>query len=677
MMKHFAKLQAPLYSINEYPTLEQQEKRFRDAGWHYAEAKSLWNLWSDPEFLTPSQRQALDQVEPFDEWEEFALFASHYFLLSASTRKKSGNIKFAYQENGISYLPSGFQAPSLKLSHHSPTRPNTERRFGAIIPISHGTLGVNGGFGREARLASTDIYFQPNSKPSNRDLTPPVDIGPRMCHSSTLLNEHDCFIAGGRTSPRVATSDCWLRRAGSWQLVNSLPAARFRHCAAAVSVVEEDESVLIFGGKTDTGEVLGQWLLWSRLTGWKEVQVLGEAPSPRFGASMPSLDGSSGILFGGMTCDGVILEDFWSWSITRIENDTVSINLIEHTERMKASNNPYKWLARFGASTNLTSWGLIIMGGVSLYGCIPDEYETMLLDSNTLLGRLEHHRSLDHPILAVVKKEIDPESPRPLLTGHASWAACPGEVLIVGGGGVCFSFGTYRNQGTWVLQDASCSRENEWRLLEEKSADKKSAQTSRTTASTPRTTGEVITTVPRITLSSPEDFKEVLGASKPVILTGLDIGPCRELWTNEYLEHAVGRDRKVVVHEAGSDPMNFQSKNFSYVTKDFGTFLSEVTAGNRQYLRSISSDKPARTPANLASDFPGLRDDFRLPPELSVASEQAHSSPLRISGMVNMWLHYDVYPFSSSLSIYKIYRSSPLSLRFSQTSCVRFAAANF
>ena len=88
--------------------------------------------------------------------------------------------------------------------------------------------------------------------------------------------------------------------------------------------------------------------------------------------------------------------------------------------------------------------------------------------------------------------------------------------------------------------------------------------------------------------------------------------------------------------------MNFQTKNFSYVTKEFGTFLDEVHAGGKQYLRAISSEKPTELPANLDADFPGLGADFVLPPQLSLVSENAHSSPLRISGPVTLWLHYDV-----------------------------------
>jgi tRNA wybutosine-synthesizing protein 4 len=613
-----------------------------DAGWNFAEAKSLWTLWSDPGFLTTSQRQTLDEVEPFDEWEEFSLFASHYFLLSASTRDRSKeSVKLpAVQPNGAPRQHHGSQAPSLKLSHNPSTKPNTERRFSVPIPVHPGMFGVHGGFGREARLASTDIYHQRVSKLPSHILTSPLHTGPWMCHSSTFLNDEDCLITGGRTSPRVATRDCWLKRAGSWQLADGLPHALFRHCAVAVSV-EGCESVLVYGGKTDTGEVLGQWLLWDSSTGWQGIRASGETPSPRFGASLVNITGQSGVLFGGMTLDGVTLEDFWTWSITRAEDRTLSINLSEHTVAMRTLNGSYKWLTRFGASTSLTTWGLVIVGGVSRHGCIPQEYEIMLLDSHALGSYLKGERTLDYSILTSIRPEANPECPRPLLVGHISLVTNPKMVLVVGGGGVCFSFGTYRNQGTWLLQEAISKQENDWQLLEN-NPDKTSTEKATKLLGPSATSGEEITAIPRTTLSSSEDFAAVLKESKPVILTGLDIGPCRELWTKEYLEQTVGRDRKVIVHEAGSEPMNFQTKNFSYVTKDFSTFLGEVCAGGRQYLRSISSDKPTKTPANLVLDFPGLQNDFRLPPELSIASERAHSSPLRISGAINMWLHYDV-----------------------------------
>ena len=88
--------------------------------------------------------------------------------------------------------------------------------------------------------------------------------------------------------------------------------------------------------------------------------------------------------------------------------------------------------------------------------------------------------------------------------------------------------------------------------------------------------------------------------------------------------------------------MSFQAKNFAYVTKAFGEFLDQVTEGQKQYLRSIASEKPAESPTELSRDFPQIAKDFILPPELALVKENAHSSPLRISGPVTMWLHYDV-----------------------------------
>lgn len=88
--------------------------------------------------------------------------------------------------------------------------------------------------------------------------------------------------------------------------------------------------------------------------------------------------------------------------------------------------------------------------------------------------------------------------------------------------------------------------------------------------------------------------------------------------------------------------MNFTTKNFSYTTKTFGDFIDSVEAGEKLYLRSLSSDNAKEIPANLNQDFPSLAADFQLPVELEYVIKHLHSSPFRISGPVIMWLHYDV-----------------------------------
>ena len=83
MIQHFNNLQTPLKNIDAYPRLSDQVQRFLGAGWDFVKAKSLWDIFNDPKFVSHEERITLDKVEPFDEWEEFILFASHYFLVVA------------------------------------------------------------------------------------------------------------------------------------------------------------------------------------------------------------------------------------------------------------------------------------------------------------------------------------------------------------------------------------------------------------------------------------------------------------------------------------------------------------------------------------------------------------------------------------------------------------------
>ena len=98
----------------------------------------------------------------------------------------------------------------------------------------------------------------------------------------------------------------------------------------------------------------------------------------------------------------------------------------------------------------------------------------------------------------------------------------------------------------------------------------------------------------------------------------------------------------MTIHESDGQAMNFQKKNFRYVRQSFGNFIDDISAGKLHYLRSLSKDGPADTPANFTSDYECISADFQLPVELRIVMENFHSSVLRISGPVAMWLHYDV-----------------------------------
>ncbi|KAH8705111.1 leucine carboxyl methyltransferase family [Talaromyces proteolyticus] len=634
MMKHFHKLQAPLHSIHKYPTLQMQEERFTSKGWLSASAMSLWNVWNDDSFLSKSQRTGLDDIEPFDEWEEFSLFASHYFLLSASTFARDYRNK-----NPEAPCSNGLPKSSLVLSAKPLPTQKGRRRFAAIVSDSDGSLGIHGGLGSQYRLSSTDLYVRGEKVTKSVRTLPPQNIPPRMCHTITNLKDGRSLIVGGRASPAASLSDCWIRQDNVWKETYPLPVPRFRHCATHVQLQEDAEHVLVYGGKSNKGETLGDWLLWDVQQGWQTLEVVSEADIPtRFGASIVSIGSSSGYLFGGMTQDGIIQTDFWKWTVKVRESGTKIIQLIEHTSKLRDATTLSDYIGRFGASVSVISDSLIIIGGISVRGILTHELEILHLNIAELAQ--EKWNSLTVEIVHYV---TDSSMSRPLLVGHVSSNVSPSEALVATGGAVCFSFGTYWNDFIWHLRDISVRTPVEWNLLpeNEKACLNKPAPLAnkiRKRLANPGT----ITAIPRRTVETQTEFEEIMAHSQPVIIAGANLGRCTEYWTKDYLAQAMGVDRQVIVHEARSDHMNFQTKNFSYKTKKFSTFLEEIHQGSRQYLRSISVNQPTKKATNLAEDFPEIKDDFQLPAPLSFVQEHAHSSPLRISGPVTMWLHYDV-----------------------------------
>ncbi|KAL3495230.1 leucine carboxyl methyltransferase [Aspergillus germanicus] len=637
VLKHYSKLGAPLHSVHEYPSLIDQERRFTDAGWKHAHARSLWDLWSDDTFLSQDLRTSLDAIEPFDEWEELALFSGHYFLLHASM--KQGSTGYTAARAGHLTDKSG----QFKIIPNC-NPPTGQRRFGAILPGDNNIFGYHSGLGRQTRLVDTDIYTKSESPIGAQLTVPPPDVLARMCHSITCFSDNgDCLLVGGRTSPAAALQDCWVRKDNVWRASSPLPTPLFRHSATKVTL--GSNGVMIYGGRSSDGTILDTWLLWfDNGEGWQTLETEQQIthPEARFGASLGNINGTCGILTGGIGVDGTILEDFWTWRLQQRPDGSFYLHLRNQTDALNASTS-LELLTRFGATIDSTSWGLVVAGGIIPRRVLLTNYQILLLDKEILLRSIESDSLIDAPVLSTIGLGSTFSGSRPLLVGHTSTATSRNEVLLLGGGAVCFPFGAIWTEGTWLLTSADSSAENDWKLVRESVQSPKAADTKpekRTRKDYTSAAG--VTSIPRVRVQSPAQFQQVLVESQPVIIEGSDIGRCTELWTKDYLINAVGADRKVVVHEAQTENMSFQTKNFAYKTKDFGTFMNEVHAGGRQYLRSLSSDQPTKLPATLAVDFPSLDGDFRLPEALSHVVENAHSSPLRISGPVTLWLHYDV-----------------------------------
>jgi tRNA wybutosine-synthesizing protein 4 len=644
MLRHFDKLQTPIQAVMQYPTLGQHCSRFEQAGWSTITiCRNLWDLWSDATFTPPALRHGLDTVEPFDEWEEFALFASHYFLLVASntvSKRPCGSPAMGRSHMDASGTDTIDMRPIIMTPHLPPKHSKwSPRRFGAAFALDPDTVVSYGGQGLRCRLGGIDVMRRgaPKSKVQPCPLTPPQ---PRVCHTVTHMDNHAALLVGGRTSPTNALADCWLVKHGAWEQVQSLSPARFRHSAVGLKIPNNDctiEGVLVFGGKTSDGTILDEWTLWTSNEGWKKIPINGPRPFARFGAAISSVGSAqNGFLIGGIGPCGTVLEDLWEWHATAAHPH---LKLIDRTNDIQSSTASLT-RGRIGACLVPFRDSVLLIGGVSKTQ-LPTLSEDLLVIS-------EHPGTIiriETPALSIAP----PKAPWPLLVGFGAAAVSRDEIVITGGGAVCFSMGSFWNEGFFVITAEETAAQT-WTAtvshaqggattpdpllppnLEGKQQAKPNSFTSLKSAA-----------VVRAQLQSPEEFATLLAASEPVILEGLDIGPCRELWTPAFLKQRIGPDREIIVHECQSDRMTFKDKNFQYVKKRFGEFIDEILAGSKSYLRAVSSSQPNKYPTMLENDFPTIASDFTFPAILDFVRENLHSSPLRISGPVALWLHYDV-----------------------------------
>ncbi|KAL1303451.1 hypothetical protein AAFC00_006839 [Neodothiora populina] len=656
MLKHFVKLNTPLHSVG---TMDQMRERFEHAGWPVSgiSIRSLWELWADSKFLSPQERMDLDKIEPFDEWEEFALFGSHYFLLVSQKGSELTDAAESETSGKADPISSAEAADGPRDEGHEQTYRSlpfqskpSHRRFAATLPSDRkGTIidkvAVHGGMGTRERLNNCDTYTIDDG---STELTPPPLPSGLMCHTITTIDGSDCLLIGGRTSPDKVSSSCWYRKNGEWSKVHDLPQGRYRHCAIAVEDLPEiPQGIIVFGGKNAQGKALNDWLLWQPKEGWTKLESVYPdlAPhhiEPRFGAAMTLLykQAERGFLTGGLKQDGTIVNDFWVFEL-RIADGRIVVTLENCTNQMhEVLDGDKGCLGRFGALFVSTQTSHLLIGGVAADNLLDRKHEILDVDNRRFVEIEAWHR--------------------PLLTGFAAVGLgneskdTADDILILGGGATAFSFGTSWNDGCLLRLGASEHDTVDWRLLSpEQAADYGKAkatngqfempsQLSQADQPKPPATKGKQVSIPRKTIESAADFELVRNEGRPVILCGVDLGSCTLTWTNDYLKSKVGETRDVVVHSSPTPHMTFQKKNFKYITQPFGSFINAASNGEHLYLRALSSEKPSDKPTNLAEDFPSISDDFSLPESLQYAQKNMHSSPFRISGPVTMWLHYDV-----------------------------------
>lgn len=433
MQEHFLKLNSTLHALRQYPDASAQRRRFLDKGWEQCVCLDMNDFYLG--LVPEEERRRVERLEPFDEYEEWHQKCSHYFILSASRGSSMAQVLLSHA--AASPLPSVCPSRSPAALSVQIVPVCMEGLGMASTSVSAGQVLLTGGSSRGGRGSMMRILLRDQEGWRSVIVEPSVDLGVRLYHSVTALPGGDFVVYGGRSSPlspvkstfRVTPGpvgpvaseerDTATLRAEQMVCSGDSPAPRWRHSAAVVRHKGKD-FLFVFGGKNESEAALGDGcFLCVTQQQWTKIPVEGRAPEPRHSHSACSHQGGV-VMFGGLDRRGVPL------------GDTVALRPTERGftwERVEVQPPP---VPRYSHSAHVVGEKLVVVGGVWLH---PDGVPGVVVIDLATRGCVEFSldtTSVPWPLMlhSFCSELTDPEEP---------------QLLLIGGGGNCFSFGTHFN----------------------------------------------------------------------------------------------------------------------------------------------------------------------------------------------------------------------------------------
>ncbi|XP_063069032.1 tRNA wybutosine-synthesizing protein 4 [Engraulis encrasicolus] len=443
MQSHFLKLNSALHALTSYPDLAAQRQRFLSKGWEQCECLDMNQFYLG--LVDQQERSRVEALESFDEFEEWHQKCSHYFILTA-TRGSLATQALLSPPAATPIPPLNPQLAPVALrvfplpgGGGDPGDPCHVEGLGmASALLEPHLLLVTGGFGRSGREAAVKVMVHDQGCWRLANVEVSADWGARLYHSMTAVPGWGALVFGGRSSPlkpfgdilRV-TYDFGQRRESTapsltvnvalkeMECSGCLPQPRWRHTATLVR--HKGQTLLfVFGGRTQLEPALADvHFLDVQTMHWTEVLVKGSPPIGRHSHSSVAY-GDGAVMFGGLGAGGVPLGD---------------------TVLLKPTPEGFSWetlpvnppvAPRYSHSAHVIGDKLVVVGGV-------------WLQTEGVPGVAVIHLSTG----ASVEYDLDMASiPWPLmLHSFCSELLDPkrSEVMLIGGGGNCFSFGTHLN----------------------------------------------------------------------------------------------------------------------------------------------------------------------------------------------------------------------------------------
>ncbi|XP_037271413.2 tRNA wybutosine-synthesizing protein 4 [Rhipicephalus microplus] len=428
MTGHFESLGSPLLSLGEYPNVASLRDRYLARSYESCECVSVAEyLWS----LDAKEALRFQQLEPFDEFEEWLEKCAHYvFALSRKGRVFEGFLPEGIARSSYACAPTYSTLGPVDWTLHDVY--SSLRRFGHSSALTtDGKVLTAGGFAENSGKHSR--VFEPVLTDPTTFQSEPISvcIEGRQHFAVLCLDDGRVLVNGGRTSPlRSCDVDVVLIPSpdGSYVAEGSqfahTPPARWRHTLTKLGSSEGREKAVLFGGRTPCEAALSDTYVLDVGEGsWSEVPQGGLVwPEPRHShAAVASHDNSSLIVTCGLSSREKPLNCVYSFHLATLTWEEIPVDGL---------------LPRFGHTAHLiSSTTVVLVGGVSGRSGEPCGLAT--IDLVFMLCR------------EVSLPGQDPE--RPFMTfGHSSVLIEDSDgvsrILIIGGGGNCFSFGTHFNR---------------------------------------------------------------------------------------------------------------------------------------------------------------------------------------------------------------------------------------
>ncbi|XP_014817025.1 PREDICTED: tRNA wybutosine-synthesizing protein 4 isoform X1 [Calidris pugnax] len=440
MQQHFSQMNSTLNSLAQYPDCEAQQRRFFEKGWTECSVMDMNEFFT---CCTPEDEQKRVQaLEPFDEYEEWHLKCSHYFVLTASKGMEPSwtpllpNMTVPRRDGPVG---TGGSIPAAVCPVHAGI--SGLRRYGHhSVLIKPNVILTTGGFGEEdghhCRMRNFHVLIKHAGcwkAGCVRKESPDKRWDERLYHTVSCVSNGLALVVGGRTSPSSPglgmswlkfpeTCDALEPEDVTVELVSVQPAAepaalRWRHSTTEVTFKGENY-LFLYGGRSAAEPVLGDWcFLHTRHLSCTEIPVEGPGPESRHSHSACSWKGGA-LIAGGL---GAAEQPLGSVFFLRELEGGFQWQTVE-------THPPL--IPRYSHTAHVHDGKLLLVGGVWLHSSVPGitvvDLITGLCVDYTI--NVEH---LEWPLM---------------LHNHSSvFLPNEKELLLIGGGGNCFSFGTHLN----------------------------------------------------------------------------------------------------------------------------------------------------------------------------------------------------------------------------------------